>query len=269
MLKVNEIETFKLIAPQRNKRLFIEFLPKGYHLTTLDSVKDIDHVVNLKILLGSIITLYDDFADNPKKLNSKLLARMYKIPFENIDHDEIKELSKNELMSFNLARDLFERLFIGLSKLKNYKSLLDLFLFDLKQFFLANEYCEHLTKNNNLSNNYEKKLYLHHNMGIVMAGMIDLMSLESLPMKDLGKSREIFLLAQRAGRISNMLVTSNREKEEGDITAESQSVESLVSELESLITVISQKEVACFNCFKYARGIKNLHNLHQSLKGVI
>jgi hypothetical protein len=214
MLNDQELEKLRQVAPFRNKKLFCEFLPQGYELTTLNTVENKNEIVELKIILGTLITLYDDFADRPDRLNPKLLELLYRIPFEKIDQE--KFLYSEEKMAFDLAQSLFEKLFKGMQQLKNYHLLYEIFCFDLKQFFLANHYSQLLTEHQNLSNEKENRLYLHHNMGIVMAGMIDLMNIPQFHIDDLGQARSLFLMGQRAGRISNVLTTYEREIIEHD-----------------------------------------------------
>jgi hypothetical protein len=113
-------------------------------------------------------------------------------------------------------------------------------------------------------------------MGIVMAGMIDLMSISTFKINELGQSREIFLLGQRAGRISNVLTTLEREIYEKDITNEilsynhkntQSSITDLELELADIINrLMNYKNIKCFSTAKYSIGIKKLHDLHQNLK---
>ena len=259
--------------------LFREFLPIGYDLTTISSVKNKSEVVNLKVILGTLITLYDDFADRPDKFNPKLLQLLYRLPFEKIELNDAF-LSIEESVSLNLAKSLFIKLKDGLSHFPNYNSFIDIFYFDLKQFFLANYYCEQLTKNPNLANVLENQMYLHHNMGIVMAGMIDLMSLEKFNMSELGQARSLFLLGQRAGRISNILSTYEREKQEGDVTnelifftkGEYNNFDSELLEIE-LSTIFQKmnkyKNILSFTVSDYRQGIQALHELHIKFIGII
>ena len=219
MLSAHDLNSMQRISPFRNYRLFSEFLPKGYKLTTLSSVKHIEEVIELKVILGTLITLYDDFADRPDRLNSKLLQLLYRVPFESVEiHNAF--LSEEEKESLKFSQVLFKKLIFGLRQLPNYHKLIQIFNFDLKQFFLANQYGELLTQYPYLSNYLENRLYLHHNMGIVMAGVIDLMSLPTIDFSELGQLRSLFLLGQRASRISNVITTYEREEREGDITNE-------------------------------------------------
>jgi hypothetical protein len=272
MLNSQNLDSIKKIAPFRNEKLFQDFLPRGYAMTTLSEVENAEKVIELKVLLGTLITLYDDFADRPDHFNPKLLALLYKVPFEKVPVEEFL-LSQFEKDSLSISEKLFRELYLGMMELPHYNELIKLFQFDLKQFFLANEYCEILTEIPGLANRRENKLYLHHNMGIVMAGMIDLMSIKAFDIGELGKIRSLLLLGQRAGRISNIITTHEREFIEGDNTNEL-----LISELtqndferefDGLSKEMNSIKIKSFDVIKYQEGIRNLHNLHVSFKGVI
>ncbi len=279
MLSAQEMDGLQKIAPFRNPRLFSEFLPRGYALTTLSSVENREMVIGLKVILGSIITLYDDFADRPERLNPKLLQMLYRVPFERFEINSAF-LSEEEVDSLNLANSLFDTLMLGIDRMGAHESLVELFNFDLKQFFLANHYSELLTRYSNISNGLENRMYLHHNMGIVMAGMIDLMSLPNLKISEVGKTRALFLLGQRAGRISNVLTTREREQRENDVTSEllafgtseemALMTESMKEELNSLYKEMDRyKSIQSFSAHEYRSGMQALHELHLSFEGVI
>lgn len=271
MLSAQDLDHMQRLSPFRSRRLFDEFLPIGYKITTLDTVSDKNNVVGLKVILGTLITLFDDYADRPDRLNPKLLQLLYRIPFESVNvHSAF--LKPKESEAFELATSLFNKLFDGMRQLPNYRQLKELFNFDLKQFFLANQYSELLTQQPHLANRLENKLYLHHNMGIVMAGMIDLMSLPHFDITDLGQVRGLFLLGQRAGRISNVLTTFEREESEGDVTNEliTSGISTLEGELARIFKLMdSTKEIGVFSPKAYTLGIMHLHHLHLKLKGVI
>jgi len=272
MLNAQELDGLGKVAHFRSQRLFCEFLPKGYALTTIDTVESRDAVVELKIILGTLITLYDDYADRPDRLNPRLLQLLYRVPFERVNYNEAY-LTSDEKMALDLGKSLFNKLLSGMERLRNYHLLFELFCFDLKQFFLANHYSELLTQNKYLPNERENRLYLHHNMGIVMAGMIDLMNVSKFCVTDLGHARSLFLMGQRAGRISNVLTTLERELAEDDRTNEllvSGNPSDLEMELDSLFQEMSNlKNIKSFSASEYSKGIKSLHDLHTKLKGVI
>ncbi len=279
MLNAIDLNSFRSITPFRDQRLFQEFLPKGYRITSIDSLENIDEVIQLKVILGAIITLYDDFADRPGHQNSKLLRVLYKLPFEPIEsHSSL--FNKVESDSINLAISLFEKLLGGLRKLPNYNRLKELFFYDLSQFYNANYYSELLGKYHFIGNPLENRIYLHHNMGMVMAGMIDLMSLSRLNIEEVGPARNIFLLGQRAGRISNVLSTYEREIAEGDLTNELLSLckgKNLQDKIlllekehgEIIKEIKSFSHIKSFSAKRYSQGIEQLHRLHIDSKEVI
>ena len=132
---------YERIFQHRDRRLFTEFLVTGYRQTTLSSVTSdlLDNVVYAKVCLGMIITLYDDLADNPRFYNPHLLKQLYRLnigekpPIPNI-------LTQNELKIYFLATDLFQELEHSLALLPNSTVIVDMLIFDIRQFFLANQY---------------------------------------------------------------------------------------------------------------------------------
>ena len=118
-------------------------------------------------------------------------------------------------------------------------------------------------------------------MGMVLAGMIDLMSCHPVLSDPLGTLREIFILGQRHGRLSNVLATMNREREEDDGTNEivalsrfhGTSLEderaNAEQEQEEIIAKLSAVELTQFDGPRFVEGIRKLQQLHQSLVGKI
>lgn len=280
MLAPREFEALRKVLPDRNSKLFSEFLPQGYEATTLDSVDSKERVVGIKVILGSLITLYDDHADRPDKINPVLLSKLYQLPF-NSDFAPPSRLGPEiEAEAVTLASELLAKLFSNLRRLKHWGTLGRFFEFDLKQFFLANHYSELTTLTPSAVNSAENRLYLHHNMGIVMAGMIDLMDSPELDLDELGRARWLFLLGQRAGRISNVLTTIEREKKEGDVSNEillNQNVseygtgfKKLNTELRSIFREMRRfPSLNTFSVAKYCSGFQKLHTLHLDMKGII
>jgi len=278
----------------RSERLFLEFLPTGYHKTTLSSVNKeyLSKTVYAKVHLGMLITLYDDFADNPNYSNPELLEVLYKIPFEKQNRD-CGVFYKHEESAIILAGYLVSSLYDILKSLPNYDTFIKIFKFDLMQFFQANRYSQLLTEYPYLMNGYENKHIIHHNMGMIAAGMIDLMASGLVDIKEMGAIRGVLNYGQRIGRICNVLNTVDREIEEGDVTNElinmasykdykknefslrnidltipkallSNERDKLYSELEKTIPTISTFDVS-----KYIDGLHHLQTLHEKLKGVI
>ncbi len=281
---INDLIDFYLSNSKiRHERLFKEFLPSGYKMTTISCVsKDYFKTVMLaKMYLGMIITLYDDLADNPKYKNSSLLKAMYSL----LDNLEDKNLSRGIDPRLSLANNLIHGLFETTKILPNGSYLKNLLEFDLRQVFLANRYCELLNEIPGVANIHEARHHGPYNMGMVAAGTIDLMGSKEIPKDKIGKSRDVFLKAQRYGRICNVLTTFKREQNEGDLTNEiliylknsktqDSTIESYRDHLENEMNHTIQKIISSFNevgfnVSKYARGLEDFFLLHKSLVGII
>ncbi len=266
----------------RDERLFSKFLVDGYKVTTLNTVNHhfIDHIILAKLCLGMLITLLDDLADNPKHIDAKLLSYLYRLIITN--KEDIGELSEEQQKTYKLARSLIISLYEHLEELPNYEYLKDYFYFDLEQVFSANKYSALITQKPEGASLYESSRYGHFNMGIVAAGMIDLMGISNLKVNELGEMRAIFHYGQRIGRISNIIYTYEREMKEGDFTNELLIEQNEKKTLENI--VFKKKEEACcllslifscapkvssFSCTKYKEGLTKLDDLHLRLKAVI
>jgi len=292
MNKLNEtvshlIDTYRDVSKIRNIELFSDFLINGYKMTTLSSVeeKHYNNVILAKMHLGMLITLYDDLADNPKFQDNELLEILYMLPF--VEEDFIKNLSLEQIKIYELSKFLLNGLQRHLKDCPNYEVLKDFFHFDIEQIFTANKYSSLITQLPHGASSYESSRYGSFNMGIVAAGMIDLMGSEKFNINELGYSRSIFHSAQRMGRISNLIVTLDRELSEKDLTNElyikfnypmdeedkdySSIERQTLNEFNSLTKRIlkHEKYIFHFSVKDYCEGINNLHKLHLSLKGII
>lgn len=270
------VDKYLTASKLRPEVLFRDFLPAGYRHTTLSSVADdLFHTTVLaKVHLGMIITLYDDFADHPQHCNPELLVGLYRL---NIDSDAVAptHLSPAEKENFELARYLFSELSRILSRFPNHAGLRGALRFDIEQFYSANRFSELMTTLPQIRNLTEARTFGPHNMGIVAAGIIDLMASPNLALEELGACREVFHLGQRAGRISNLIYTYQRELCEGDSTNEisiatdTNYPSTLLDEFSDLVERIGQARIKTFDTRRYARGFVFLHSLHASLAGKI
>ena len=142
--KINNLfGIYRESCPLRDDKLFLDFLPTGYELTTLSSVpkKYMRITIPAKLCLGMMITLYDDLADNPSYYNPKLLEELYKLPLQTPQSKNL--VGMNDLKIANLANILHENMFKHLKKLPNYFKYKEMFLFDLGNFYQANKLAEH------------------------------------------------------------------------------------------------------------------------------
>lgn len=262
------------VSPHRNRKLFSEFLPMGYRMTTLSSVSEELQESNLfvKRCLGTIITLYDDLADNPELRNPELLKDLYQIPFGRKNRFKAKDTnSLGQILSY-----LWELVFHEISNFPHYKLLHQAFEFDVLQFFNANRYAELITSCPYLFNLEESRCYLPHNMGIVLVGTVDLMCSNLIDIKSIGSARTLFAEAQRAARMMNMISTADRELAEGDrtnelILAENRGKANLIlkKQIQSILHSLQASELTFFSVKDYIQGMESLFSLHKEFQGVI
>jgi len=274
-------ESMSTIAPHRKPELFNEFLIQGYSALCLNTVPSslTSETLRAKLCLGSLITLYDDFADRADMANPELLEMLYLLNFKNMTPDKCSQLYPHNVLGF--AQSLFLEMRCILKSLPNYSSLLDLLNFDLMQFYNANQYSSLLTANPEIHSSFENSLYGHHNMGMVMASTMDLMALPNFDPRELGAIREVFLLGQRMGRIFNILATHKRETAEEDVTSElpqnlnALSLARAKNKLKRKVTNI-KKSILCrknkihsFSVEKYIVGLEQIETLHKKMEGRI
>lgn len=275
----NLATTYGAIIPHRDRRLFTVFLLKGYHQTTLNSVQSdlLGAVVYAKVCLGMFITLYDDLADNPALLNPELLKKLYRLNFE--QSLPYPELTAKDAAIYDLALLLLNEIESTIKTFPNYQQLKQILAFDLSQFYLANQYSELVTIHPEMRNLKETTVHGAYNMGIVAAGIIDLMASPGFNFKELGLLRESFILGQRIGRIGNIIHTFQREQNEKDLTSEmllaTEGVEfykkTLIQELETGLMDLRKKSdsLSSISLNSYIEGLRQLYTLHLNMEGII
>lgn len=267
------INTYRTYFPHRHERLFGEFLRQGYSEITLSSV-DVWHeeLLEAKIYLGMYITLLDDFADNPKLHNPALLQELYQLPNGLAAGARTQDANQQEHI-VELASTITEGFLSLLPNLPNFPRYAELYNFDLQQFYNCNRYFEMLAKLSEIKNVVEMKYFSSHNMGITLVGMMDVIASSRFAIDELGKAREMFYYAQRHAKISNNLVTLEREIEENDLSNEllMTSVEEATQEQFHLRECMTNTayEITTFDAFLYLEGIKKLHQLHEKFRGII
>lgn len=262
--------------------LFHTFLPTGYRQTTLNSVQSdfFESVIYSKVILGMIITLYDDLADHPLHQNPLLLSKLYNLNI-GIDYQDEINLTPRDKNIFELARFLFSELTKTLKIFTHFETFKFILQFDIEQIYACNRYSSLIGISPELQNLTESRILGPHNMGIIAAGMIDLMAVKNFFPDELGLCRTVFHLAQRLGRISNLIYTLEREIKEGDMTNEiliaakeksiskEKYMEHLCKEFLRKINKIRRQKVQNFNSHLYADGFVKLDGLHASLMGRI
>lgn len=286
-------DRFREFHPHRKKELFTEFLPQGHALMTLSSVPQEvrEEVILIKSLLGMLITLYDDLADMPDLENATLLAELYKIPFNN-EAVNIAMLSDHERRYIDFAHYLTDQMMTKISALPSFKVYIDILQFDLLQFYNANNYYSLAQKHPTLLNSVEIRLIGPFNMGMIIAGTIDIMASPTFDKDELGSTRAILIFAQRFGHICNSLTTIKREIAENTLSNEAliitkeilarASTEAVIKKHSRGLEVLRQEQeiileklahyatlVRSFNAQHYICRLKDLHELHERFLGII
>lgn len=293
------LSQYRIVITQRTDQLFTEFLPLGYSMTTLTSVASdlYEDVIIAKCHLGMLITLMDDFADVPTQANVNLLHAIYKIPHDT--HSAATKLTPHEIKILNLAKYLHINMFKLISQLPNYNYFENIFRYDYLRAYQANYYAELLTAHPEIIYPTEFSEIRPFNMGMMIAGMIDLLASPKLRLSELGLMREVFRLGQRYGSIANSIFTFAREHMQNDITNEiliraisrnlislrmltqysplelQAKVEHIITELQTeqiaLLNSVAECEhkILTFSCASYQKSLTQLHALHQTMAGII
>ena len=272
---------YRQVIPYRSDLLFTEFLPRGYAMTTLSCVPDrlFHRVLYIKCVLGMFITLLDDFADNPELRNKELLDKLYRVPFDD-EFISLENCTETERRICDLALSLRSKMKSSIRILPGFLTYYDVFKFDFEQVMRANQYSELMTDFPQIINPAECIQFGPYNMGIVLAGMIDLMSCDEIS-DPLGLLRQAFITGQRYARLSNVMTTMARESDELDCTNEiiglsgyhGSGIEPQLgraeSEMSQLICELEQMCTTQFEMSRYTSGLLDLHALHRSLVGTI
>ncbi|HHF7368126.1 TPA: hypothetical protein ACPSKY_003277 [Legionella bozemanae] len=265
----------------RDERLFTQFLSFGYAKTTLSSVSPLfyEQCQLAKWMLGSLITLTDDFTDHPSFKSMQWVTSF--IAAIQGGH-QVAPLSTHQLQALNLAYQLYGWLQQSIHKMTLQPRLIALIEFDLQQYFLNMRFSTFLNSEPLLICKREYLWHAPHNMGMVIAGMMDLACSDHIEWQEMAAMREIFYCAQRSGHICNTLTTLHRETEEGCISNEIQlrkmhgkngSEESIIELLQqeraNLYQKIANESLKTFSTKGYVQGLWQLQTLHEDMQGVI
>jgi hypothetical protein len=275
------LDDYRTVIPYRNDSLFTEFLPRGYEMTTLSSVaqEHFQRIQFIKCNLGMFITLIDDFADNPELRNKQLLEKLYRVPFD----DEFIDLglcTEAERKICDLALMIRGNMKTHIRELPGFLHFYDIFKFDFEEIMRSNQYSELITDCPEITNPLECTHYGAYNMGMVLAGMIDLMSTPKLN-DPLGVLRHTFLRGQRYSRLSNLITTLDRERSENDKTNEivalsqyygtsiEEQEQRARAEMTEIIEALKQVKINHFDIGNYVSGLEKLFDLHISMTSKI
>lgn len=265
----------------RDERLFTEFLPFGYAKTTLSCVNSsfYERCQLTKWMIGAFITLTDDFIDNPALKNSAWINSFFAVIHGG--HQATSLLPKDQ-QALKLSVQLYELIKHSISQMTLQPRLIPLIEFDLQQYLLNMHFSTFLNSDPLLICKREYLWHAPHNMGMVIAGMVDLACSLHIEWHEIAAMREVFYCAQRSGHICNTLTTLDREIEEGCISNEIQLrilhgnngnekeiVDFLQRERSELYQKITNQDLTTFSTEDYVQGLQHLQTLHEDMQGVI
>lgn len=265
----------------RDERLFTQFLPFGYAKTTLSSVNPslYERCQLTKWMIGALITLTDDFADNPAFRSMSWVKGF--IATAQGGHP-MDSFSTQHQQALTLSGQLYEWIKQSLAQMTLQPRLIPLIDFDLQQYFLNMHFSTFLSSDPLLICKREYLWHAPHNMGMVIAGMVDLACCDQIEWREMAVIRELFYCAQRSGHICNTLTTMDREMEEGCISneiqlrlmhgingSEANIIELLEQERIELYQKITAQSLKTFSTADYVQGLQQLQALHEEMQGVI
>lgn len=170
----------------------------------------------IKVLITIFVAQLDDAADKEK--NKILLAELLKIPSSQASI-RFNHLNQNEIKRLRFTINIWNYIKKRIKKFPRYKEFEEIFSYDVGGLLNAIRYSYIVNKNYFLINKTEYWLYLPYNMVTMVYSDIDLMCSTKLDTRELGKIREILLIAQKMARIGNWVSTWEREIGEKDFTS--------------------------------------------------
>lgn len=179
------------------------------HLPSIDD-KYKEQLVLDKLKLSIFNILADDLADNSKLRDKNLFDAASNIP-RNSDVEY-----ENEYLE--AARRIWLDFLKHIKQYPRYEEFKDLFFFDLVQFFDSMKYSM-LVNTMGIDNTQETRMYLPHNMQVILFLDLDLMCSPNFDKEELGKIRSIFLWSQDLLHLAHVISTYPREIQELDFSS--------------------------------------------------
>jgi len=197
---------FKWCYKMNTKWILVDSVPQKYRQS----------LAEVKTLFNMFLVLLDDMAEKQEK--EKLLNELLKIPFYE-KYIDIQKLNKKEKKYLNFSMKVWHQIIKTIKRYPRYKEVKEIFDFDVFQFLEAVRYGFFICKDPYRINELEYWTFFPHSMQILIDADIDLMCTPRFDLKEIGRFREIVLLAQRMGRIGNWITTWEREIKQGDLTS--------------------------------------------------
>lgn len=152
----------------------------------------------------------DDLADNYKIRNQELLEKAVRIPWNP------NKKYQNEYLE--VTRKIWLDCINSIKQYPRYNEFKELFYFDLDQFLDSVRY-SFLINTMKVDNTLEDRIYLHHNLMVILYCDIDLMCSPNFKKEELGKLRPVLHWVQDITHIGNIISTYPRETKERDFSS--------------------------------------------------
>jgi hypothetical protein len=194
----------------------MKFLAKWYckmfnfaHLPSID-LKQRDQLTLDKLKLSIFNIMADDLVDNSNLRNKELFDKISKIPWNTEEdyEDEYLQTAKEIWLDFEKS----------MKSLPRYEEFKEIFYFDLEQYFDSMKYSM-LVNTMGIDNTLESRMYLPHNMQVVLFLDLDLMCSPEFNKEELGKLRPILLWTQDLLHLAHVISTYPREVRELDFSS--------------------------------------------------
>jgi hypothetical protein len=212
------IKNYIKLGGKRNQKSLSSFLQKGLKLIELSCVDPQwqEHSLITKHLFILFNAFIDDVVDTRK--NIPLAIQMLNVPFSS-EQKSLNELNFSEYQWLQAYEELWFILNMLFRLLPGYERFSDMLNFDIRQFLNGIRYTVLLSKHPYIINSHEHELYISNNMNIIIFATIDLLASPNVDMSELRIMREIFWHAQYMARISNDIVTWEREANDADFSS--------------------------------------------------
>jgi len=163
-----------------------------------------------KTKLSIFAILLDDLADNPIIRDKSLLDKAINIPF-----NRKKKYFNNYL---NITNKIWSDIINSIKKYPRYSDFIDIFYFDLDQFFSSVKY-GFILNTTKINNKFENDRYSYHNMMIMIFLDMDIMCSPLFNENELNLFRPIAHKIQDICHVGNVLSTYKREIKEKDFSS--------------------------------------------------
>lgn len=202
----------------RNTYLFdwLLYMFENLHFSSVDK-RYYGILAQCKTMISTYDVMIDDIADRKEERDNKMMQALLNIPFGALSED-LNGLTAKQIEYYNETKKVWKRFQDSVKKLPRYIELKPFLDFDIQQLLNSMRYSLLANQHPNMANSIENREYGSHSMLIIVQGTLDIMCSPKFNIKELGQTRKALIVAQRMGRIGQMISTWAKEVVEKDIT---------------------------------------------------